>query len=189
MKINQPILFLINFFKLSIGNILKINLMGRSIEDIYNFVQLSDRIATAGQPTVDQYPAIATGGYEIVINLALKESANALPDEDAIAANLGLEYIHIPVLWEAPTLENFQEFANVINVHSDQKIFVHCAANMRVSAFMYLYRQLYNRVDEETARLDLEKIWQPNQIWQNFIDRVARCPELVEGSALPRNID
>jgi hypothetical protein len=113
---------------------------------------------------------------------------------------LGLEYIHIPVLWEAPTLENFQEFANVMNAHSDQKIFVHCAANKRVSAFMYLYRQLEDslvaeskaaptrterpcqRVDEETAKVDLEKIWQPNEIWQNFIDRVA-------SSALPRNID
>ena len=140
------------------------------LEDIYNFVQLSARIATAGQPTVSQYPAIANAGYQTVINLALKESPNALPDEDAIATNLGLEYIHIPVLWEAPTLDNFQEFANVMNAHEDKKIFVHCAANMRVSAFMYLYRQMFDRVDEETARADLAKIWQPNEIWQNFID-------------------
>jgi protein tyrosine phosphatase (PTP) superfamily phosphohydrolase (DUF442 family) len=174
--------------------------MSERIEDIYNFVQLSDQIATAGQPTIVQYPAIANAGYKTVINLALKESTSALPNEEMIAANLGLEYIHIPVLWEAPTLENFQEFANVMNAHSDQKIFVHCAANKRVSAFMYLYRQLEDslvaeskaaptrterpcqRVDEETAKVDLEKIWQPNEIWQNFIDRVA-------SSALPRNID
>ncbi len=140
------------------------------LEDIYNFVQLSARIATAGQPTISQYSAIANAGYQTVINLALKESPNALPDEDAIATNLGLEYIHIPVLWEAPTLDNFQEFANVMNAHEDKKIFVHCAANMRVSAFMYLYRQIFDRVDEETARADLAKIWQPNEIWQNFID-------------------
>jgi protein tyrosine phosphatase (PTP) superfamily phosphohydrolase (DUF442 family) len=140
------------------------------LEDIYNFLQLSARIATAGQPTISQYPAIADAGYQTVINLALKESPNALPNEDAIATNLGLEYIHIPVLWEAPTLDNFQEFANVMNAHEDKKIFIHCAANMRVSAFMYLYRQIFDRVDEETARADLAKIWQPNEIWQNFID-------------------
>jgi protein tyrosine phosphatase (PTP) superfamily phosphohydrolase (DUF442 family) len=140
------------------------------LEDIYSFVQLSARIATAGQPTISQYPAIANAGYQTVINLALKESPNALPDEDTIATNLGLEYIHIPVLWETPTLDNFQEFANIMNAHEDKKIFVHCAANMRVSAFMYLYRQMFDRVDEETARADLAKIWQPNEIWQNFID-------------------
>ena len=172
MKINQPIQFLANFLKLSIGNILRTNLMGERIEDIYNFIQLSDRIATAGQPTAIQYPAIANAGYQTVINLALKESANALPDEASIAANLGLEYINIPVIWNVPTLENFQEFANVMNVHVDHKIFVHCAANMRVSAFMYVYRQIHDETLRETARLDLEKIWQPNEIWQTFIDRV-----------------
>ena len=147
--------------------------MSERLEDIYQFVQLSDRVATAGQPTEIQYPAIATAGYQTVINLALKESANALPNEDMIASNLGLAYIHIPVLWEAPTLENFQEFVNVMNANKDRKIFVHCAANMRVSAFMYLYRQLHNQIDEETAQLDLAKIWAPNEVWQNFIDRAA----------------
>ncbi len=144
--------------------------MGEQIEDIYNFVKLSDRIATAGQPTEMQYPAIANAGYQVVINLALKESANALTDEDKIAANLGLEYIHIPVFWDAPTLENVQEFITVMNANKDQKIFVHCAANMRVSAFMYLYRQIEDRSDEATARLDLAKIWVPNETWQTFID-------------------
>ncbi len=146
--------------------------MGIKLEEIDRFVQLSDLIATAGQPTEIEYPAIANAGYQIVINLALKESTNALPNEEAIANKLGLAYIHIPVLWEAPTLENFQEFVNAIDAHVDRKIFVHCVANKRVSAFMYLYRQLYERVDEETAQLDLAKIWQPNQIWQDFIIRV-----------------
>ena len=67
-----------------------------------------------------------------------------------------------------------------MNAHADRKIFVHCAANMRVSAFMYLYRQIEDtrsvqlcpRVDRATAKLDLVKIWLPNEIWQNFIDRV-----------------
>jgi protein tyrosine phosphatase (PTP) superfamily phosphohydrolase (DUF442 family) len=171
MKINQPMQFLANFLKLSIGNIFRINLMGERLEDIYNFIQLSDRIATAGQPTAVQYPAIASAGYQTVINLALKESANALPDEEAIAANLGLEYIQIPVIWDAPTLENFQEFVRVMKANQDRKVFVHCAANMRVSAFMYLYRQLHDSVGEETARVDLAKIWVPNQVWQTFIER------------------
>jgi protein tyrosine phosphatase (PTP) superfamily phosphohydrolase (DUF442 family) len=146
--------------------------MGERIEDIYNFRQLSDLIATAGQPTVSQYPAIATAGYQIVINLALAESTNALPDEREIAAKLGLEYVHLPVKWESPTLENFQEFAKVMQANSTRKIFVHCAANKRVSAFMYLYRQMSDRVDEATARLDLEKIWVPDRVWQTFIDRI-----------------
>ena len=54
------------------------------MEDIYNFLQLSDSIATSGQPTTEQFSAIKDSGYKIVINLALQTSSNALPDEKQI---------------------------------------------------------------------------------------------------------
>ena len=57
-----------------------------------------------------------------------------------------------------------------MDAHPDDKIFVHCAANKRVSAFVYLYR-ICQGVDELIARQDLVKIWTPNQIWEKFIDR------------------
>lgn len=148
--------------------------MCKKIEDIDNFQLLSDRVATAGQPTETQYSVIATTGYQTVINLALKESTNALIDEETIATSLGLEYIHIPVFWDNPTLENFQEFVQVMNVRTDRKIFIHCAANKRVSAFMYLYHRIDDRLDEATAKLDLAKIWIPNKVWQTFIDNTSR---------------
>ena len=105
--------------------------MNDNIEDISNFLQLSDRIATAGQPTIDRYPAIAAAGYQVVINLALTDSPSALADECAISSNLGLEYINIPVIWTEPILADFQEFMNIMNKYSAQKVFVHCAANKR----------------------------------------------------------
>ena len=57
-----------------------------------------------------------------------------------------------------------------MDAHPDHKIFVHCAANKRVSEFVYLYR-ICQGVDELIARQDLVKIWTPNQIWEKFIDR------------------
>jgi protein tyrosine phosphatase (PTP) superfamily phosphohydrolase (DUF442 family) len=146
------------------------NLSSENIADIVNFLQLSDRLATAGQPTIKQYPAIVAAGYQVVINLALTDSPSALFDEYTIARNLGLEYIHIPVIWTEPTLADFQEFMNTMNKYSAQKVFVHCAANKRASVFLYLYRQLAEGIDELTAYQDLVKIWIPNPIWQDLID-------------------
>ncbi len=142
------------------------------IEHIVNFLQISDRLATAGQPTIEQYPAIAAAGYQVVINLALTDSPNALADEAAIARNLGLEYLQIPVVWDKPTLANFQAFCRAMAVRRSQKIFVHCAANKRVSAFIYLYR-LSQGVAKTSARQDLAKIWTPNEIWQAFIETIS----------------
>jgi protein tyrosine phosphatase (PTP) superfamily phosphohydrolase (DUF442 family) len=144
--------------------------MDDQIENIDNFLQLSDYLATAGQPNIVQYPAIAAAGYQVVINLGLKDSPKALADEAAIASNLGIEYIQIPVIWGAPTLTDFQKFTSVMDAYSNQKIFVHCAANKRVSAFIYLYRVCAG-VAETTAKIDLAKIWTLDLVWQDFIDR------------------
>jgi protein tyrosine phosphatase (PTP) superfamily phosphohydrolase (DUF442 family) len=142
------------------------------MEDIYNFLKISDTIATSGQPTSEQFWAIKKAGYEVIVNLALPESSNALPDEKQIVENQGMQYIHIPVVWENPTLENVTEFFHVMEENVDKQVFVHCAANMRVSAFMYLYRCLHEGISDEDAKKDLQKIWIPNETWQKFIEKV-----------------
>lgn len=146
--------------------------MSNKIEEIYNFLKLSDSIATAGQPTADQFSAVKKSGYQGVINLALPESLNALPDEQAVVEAQGMEYFHIPVIWDNPTLEDIKNFFTVMETNADKNIFVHCAANMRVSAFMYLYRLIHEHISEEDAKKDLHQIWVPNEIWQKFIAQV-----------------
>ncbi|HAG82836.1 MAG TPA: phosphatase [Cyanobacteria bacterium UBA11162] len=142
------------------------------MEDIYNFLKLSDSVATAGQPTEAQFSAIKESGYRVIVNLALPESTNALPNEQAIVESQGMQYIHIPVIWEKPTLENISRFFSVMETNADKKILVHCAANMRVSVFMYLYRLIHDGISNEKAKQDLHQIWIPNDNWQEFIQQV-----------------
>ena len=142
------------------------------LADIYNFLTLSDSIATSGQPTEEQFSAIQASGYELVVNLALPESPNALPDEKKVVEDRGMKYIHIPVVWDNPTIEDVAHFFSVMKANADKKKFVHCAANMRVSVFMYLYRRFHEQVSAEDAKNDLYKIWVPNENWQKFIEQV-----------------
>lgn len=141
-----------------------------NLDAIYNFLQLSDSIATAGQPTEDQFELISDAGYQLVINLALPTSTNAIANEQHLVESQGMQYVHIPVLWEQPTLDDFDRFLNTMNENQDKKIFVHCAMNMRVSAFIYLYHRIYERRTDEDAKHHLSKIWTPNDIWQTFIE-------------------
>lgn len=83
-----------------------------------------------------------------------------------------MHYIHIPVIWDNPTLEDIERFFTVMETNADKNVFVHCAANMRVSAFMYLYRLIHGRISAEDAERDLHQIWVPNEIWQKFITQV-----------------
>lgn len=146
--------------------------METSIAAIHNFLKLSETIATAGQPTEAQVTAIKAAGYRVVVNLALPGSTNALPNEQALVEAQGMVYIHIPVLWEEPTLADIQRFFSVMQAHAEQPVFVHCAMNMRVSAFMYLYRRVCDGVDEAVAKQDLHAIWIPNDRWQAFMAQI-----------------
>jgi uncharacterized protein (TIGR01244 family) len=145
-----------------------------SIAQIHNFLKLSDTVATAGQPTADEISALCVAGYRVVINLALPNSTNALPNEQALVEAQGMTYIHIPVVWEEPTLADVQQFFSAMQAHRKTPVFVHCAMNMRVSAFMYLYRRLHAGIDEAVAKRDLQTIWVPNDRWQAFIEQVVQ---------------
>lgn len=144
-----------------------------SLDDILNFRALGvgGRIGTAGQPVEYQFEAVKAGGYETVINLALPTSLGALPNEGAIVEKNGMKYIHIPVVWEDPTAEDLNRFFAAMDAHQNQRVFVHCALNKRVSVFIYLYRVLRLQEPEGLARKDLLTIWEPEPHWQRFIER------------------
>jgi protein tyrosine phosphatase (PTP) superfamily phosphohydrolase (DUF442 family) len=144
----------------------------QTVADIYNFLALSDAIGTAGQPLEEQFSSIENAGYQVVINLALSTSPQALPYEKEIVEKRGMEYIHIPVIWENPRVADAFHFFDAMNAHADKKIFVHCAANKRVSAFMYLYRTLHLGISQEDATRDLHQLWIPNEGWNTFINQV-----------------
>ena len=85
-----------------------------------------------------------------------------------------MQYVNIPVVWENPTLDDIARFFTVMETNADKPVFVHCAANMRVSAFMYLYRLIHEHVSDEQAKTDLNQIWIPNDTWQEFIRQVVK---------------
>jgi protein tyrosine phosphatase (PTP) superfamily phosphohydrolase (DUF442 family) len=147
-----------------------------ALNAITNYLRLSPTLGTAGQPTAEQFRAVAEAGYQVVINLALSTSDHALPQEAEIVKSLGMTHFHMPVVWEAPTPMDLEIFFKVMDRNRDIQVLVHCALNMRVSAFVYLYRVLRLGVAEPVARADLHRIWQPNATWQGFIDRALAGP-------------
>ncbi|MEM8810314.1 MAG: protein tyrosine phosphatase family protein [Cyanobacteria bacterium P01_G01_bin.38] len=140
-----------------------------ALSDICNYVQLSDQIATSGQPTVEQFAEIKAAGYGVVVNLAMPNSKNWLPDELTIVKAQGMTYQHIPVVWEDPTAENLSDLFATLEKNCDSQVWVHCALNMRVSAMMYLYNRLQRQQSDAEARPYMEQIWTPNETWQGFI--------------------
>jgi uncharacterized protein (TIGR01244 family) len=140
------------------------------INDIYNFREASPDIATSGQPKEAQLAEIAAAGYEVVINLALHDDPRySLPDERSSVQALGMDYIHIPVLFNQPTQETLHAFFHAMEQSRERRVWIHCAANMRVSVFLGLYRVQRQGWSEQEAFALMHSIWQPNEVWSRFI--------------------
>ncbi len=141
------------------------------MNNVINFFQITDTIGTGGQPSVSQLYDIAQNGYDVVINLATHNSENAIENEGSIVASLGMTYIHIPVPFEAPTPEHLRKFFRFMNGLSEEKVFVHCAVNARVSAFVFKYLTMERKMQDEKATTPLLAQWLPqmNLIWKNFL--------------------
>ncbi len=146
-----------------------------SIEEIRGFLRLDDRIATSGMPLPEHFAAMRHAGFDVVINLALPTSDNAIANEGELVAQQGMTYVHIPVNFERPTPADFDKFRRVMDALAGRKVFVHCAANMRVSAFMYLYRVARDPGCEAQAIADMHQIWRPDGVWKDFIEAQARA--------------
>jgi protein tyrosine phosphatase (PTP) superfamily phosphohydrolase (DUF442 family) len=143
-----------------------------SLSEIYNFRQAAPDLATSGQPKEKQLAEIAAAGYTVVINLALHDDPRyALPDETRSVESLGMSYVHIPVAFDNPTDSDLAAFCDAMERHRGARIWVHCAANMRVTAFVGLYRTLREGWDRARAFELMDGVWKPNAVWSGFIDR------------------
>jgi protein tyrosine phosphatase (PTP) superfamily phosphohydrolase (DUF442 family) len=141
-----------------------------AISDIVNYRQAAPDLATSGQPREDQLAAIAAAGYDLVVNLALHgDPRYSLIDEASSVSALGMEYIHIPVQFAAPSADDLALFFDAMDRARGRRAWVHCAANMRVTAFLGLYWRLREGWSEERAFALMRDVWQPNDVWSSFI--------------------
>jgi protein tyrosine phosphatase (PTP) superfamily phosphohydrolase (DUF442 family) len=140
--------------------------------DIYNFIKISDVLATSGQPTEAQISEIAAAGYEVVVNLALPTSDNALKDEAVTVRALGMDYHNIPVAWERPKVSDFEQFVPLMDSLAGKKVFLHCAANYRASMFTALYAEKRWGWTRAQADAHIRRMWEPDEVWARFIESV-----------------
>lgn len=168
------------FFLTMLGKYTPLKVGKNYLEGIYNYRKYHDYLSTSGQPTEEQFQLIKEAGFTTVINLApidrnnaQKSAENCLKDEAGLLKSLGLNYFHMPVDFKYPEEDVYNDFVQLMAKLDGQKIWVHCAANMRVSAFLYRYRRDELKLEEQEARKVMDTIWKPSGQWVAFTKRRA----------------
>jgi uncharacterized protein (TIGR01244 family) len=143
-----------------------------SIEDSYNFRRIDGRVTTSGLVSREQLEALRSEGYDAVINLLPESNDRSVPDEAQIVQEQGLDYVYIPVDFDAPTRGDFEAFTTAMDAHASQKVHVHCAANYRVTAFYALYALRNGSCTAAEADALIHDVWDPadHPAWHAFIE-------------------
>ena len=150
-------------------------------EDIRAWQRLSSEITTSGRLQEGDPARLAEIGTRRVVNLALADHPEALRDEARLLDEHGIDYLHIPVPFDAPTVEHFEAFkASLEDV--EVPVHVHCIMNWRVSAFFYLLN-LERGMPEGKARALMARQWDPLSAdepyarpWAALIRQIAGSP-------------
>jgi uncharacterized protein (TIGR01244 family) len=155
-------------------------------EDIYHYRRVDERISTGGQPSEEQLASAAADGFEVVINLATFDPERSLPDEGASAHDHGMEYHHIPVVWDNPRDEDFSEFDRVMSESAGKRTLVHCMANYRATAFFALYSMKHAGWERAKAAEFIAATWAIGEYpaWSRFFERTALA---IAASSRPRD--
>jgi uncharacterized protein (TIGR01244 family) len=130
--------------------------------DIRAWQRLSERITTSGRLQESDPARLAQIGVRHVINLAMADHPEALPDAPGAFAAQGIGYTHIPVPFAAPEEAHYQAFVEALEA-AEGPVHVHCIANWRVSAFFYRYHRDACGMAEPEARALMERQWSPEQ--------------------------
>jgi len=148
------------------------SLLADSLEEIMNYREYAPGFSSAGQPSREQFELLKKEGFERVVYIAFANSEGAISDEDQVVKELGMHYVQVPVIWEAPTKADFHAFAAVMQSAPKKRTLLHCQANYRASAFAFLYRVLYLDVPVAEAKADMNTIWKPDGAWRDLIFEV-----------------
>ena len=142
---------------------------GEHAGPVMNYHRIDGRLVTGGHFIDDDGMAVLKAeGVTVVIDLRDKPP----PDEQQKLAQLGIEWINVPIEWDNPETADFERFSEVMQAHQGDHVLVQCAANYRASAMTYLYRVVVEQVDENQAQSDLYAVWTPseeNQQWSDYI--------------------
>lgn len=130
-----------------------------------NYHEIDDRLATGGHFVDGGLAAIRAKGIEVVIDLRDKPPGG----QKEKLAEMGIEWINIPVVWKDPKAADFEAFSVAMSANKKKNVLVQCQANYRASAMTYMYRVKAEQVPEALARKDLNAVWEPDGRWREFI--------------------
>lgn len=124
---------------------------------VSNYTRVDATVACAGATPVQALPELKKDGFASVINFRLAEEQGAnIEESKAMAAKIGLKYIHLPL--RTPTPEIADAFLKAVADPANQPVYIHCGSANRVGAMWFIKRVKLDGWDTGRAMKEAELI-------------------------------
>lgn len=121
---------------------------------ISNFAKVSPILFRGGQPSAKALQQLKDSGVKTIINL--RAEGDSTKKEEALAKKIGLNYVHIPLLFTAPPIPTVVKFLQVVNNPENQPCFVHCRQGAdRTGMMVGIYNILMQKWSYKTTYADM----------------------------------
>lgn len=122
----------------------------QAVSDVANACQILPGLLTGGQPTEQQLRALKDAGGSIVLDV--RDPMEPRPvDEAAVVAQLGMEYVNIPI--RAGGLDDaiLDRILAVLRGAQGRTVFFHCGSGNRVGGALIPHFILDHGMEEQDA--------------------------------------
>ena len=121
------------------------------------YTRVDATVACAGATPAAALPEIKKNGFASIINFRLPEEAGANVEESkAVAAKVGLKYIHLP--FQTPTAGIADAFLKAVSDPANQPAYIHCGSANRVGAMWFIKRVKLDGWETDRAMKEAEQI-------------------------------
>lgn len=105
---------------------------------------------TGGQPTEQQLTAFKAAGGEVVVDNRDPMEPRPFDEPSAVRA-AGLEYLNIPIVHGAVTVDTMKAMHEMLQRIADRKALLHCSSGNRTAAGLIPYLMIERKMGEEEA--------------------------------------
>lgn len=122
----------------------------QAVSGVANACQILPTLVTGGQPTEQQLRALKEAGGSIVLDV--RDPMEPRPvDEAAVVAQLGMEYVNIPIAGGNLDDSILDRILAVLRSAQDRTVFFHCGSGNRVGGALIPYFILDHGMEEQDA--------------------------------------
>jgi protein tyrosine phosphatase (PTP) superfamily phosphohydrolase (DUF442 family) len=107
-------------------------------------------VVTGGQPTAAHLAALRAAGCDVIIDSRDPMEPRSI-DEPAAVRAAGMEYVSLPIVRGAATVDTMKRVHEVLRGLKGKKALLHCASGNRTAAAMIPYLMLDQGMDEQAA--------------------------------------